>query len=191
MSRAPVASVWISEASPRQYSHEVLVKKIFGTRWRAARRSRRPSRRPVTGSVPAVSVNGNGSLGSDADGCPKRMLKSPPRLAAGDVHQQAVEHQPLRLVLVEAEIEELAQKTAALRRAEGVGLPDVAGAGVACRAAVPQEGHDIARRQQAQPDHRRAGCRVDHLIDPAGFEAGGEIDVVRVGDDTPRLQPGE
>jgi hypothetical protein len=25
MSRVPVASVWISEASPRQYSHEVLV----------------------------------------------------------------------------------------------------------------------------------------------------------------------
>jgi hypothetical protein len=25
----PVGSVWISEASPRQYSHEVLVKKIL------------------------------------------------------------------------------------------------------------------------------------------------------------------
>ena len=76
----PAVSVWISEASPRQYSHEVLVKKIFGTRWRTARRSRSPSLRPLTGSVAPISLNGNGSLGSDADGCPKRMLKSPPRL---------------------------------------------------------------------------------------------------------------
>src|SRR6516165_8572688 len=60
--------------------HEVLVKKIFGTRWRTARRSRSPSFRPLTGSVAPISLNGNGSLGSDADGCPKRMLKSPPRL---------------------------------------------------------------------------------------------------------------
>ena len=80
MSRVPVASVWISEASPRQYSHEVLVKKIFGTRWRTARRSRSPSLRPLTGSVAPISLNGNGSLGSDAEGCPNRMLKSPPRL---------------------------------------------------------------------------------------------------------------
>src|SRR4051812_22673723 len=35
-------------------------------------------------------------------------------LAAGDVYQQAVEHDLRRLILVEAEIEELAQKTPAL-----------------------------------------------------------------------------
>jgi hypothetical protein len=80
MSRVPVVSVWISEASPRHYSHEVFVKKILGTRWRAARRSRSPSLRPLTGSVASISLNGNGSLASDADGCPKRMLKSSPRL---------------------------------------------------------------------------------------------------------------
>ena len=63
--------------------------------------------------------------------------------------------------------------------------------GLPAERAVPQKGYDIARRQQTQPDHRRAGCRVDHSIDFAGFEAGGEIDVVWIGDDTSRFQPGE
>ena len=34
-------------------------------------------------------------------------------------------------------------------------------------------------------NHRHAGCRVDHFIDLAGLEAGGEINVVRIGDDAP------
>lgn len=96
-----------------------------------------------------------------------------------------------RLVFVEAEIEELAQKTPALRRAKGVGVLDVAGARVVSRIAVPQERYDTARCQQAQPNHRRAGRRVDHLIDPAGLEAGGKMDVVRIGDDALRLHSGE
>ena len=58
--RVPSASVWIKEASPRQYSLDELVKMIPGTRRRAASRSRRPSPRPVTGSVLAASLNGNG-----------------------------------------------------------------------------------------------------------------------------------
>src|SRR5436190_19737592 len=56
MSRVPVASVWISEASPRQYSNEVLLKKIFGTRWRTARRSRSPSLRQRRRRLPEAHV---------------------------------------------------------------------------------------------------------------------------------------
>ena len=50
--------------------------------------------------------------------------------AAGDMDEVAVEHRPFALVLVQAEIEELAQKSAALRRAESIRVPDLAGAGV-------------------------------------------------------------
>jgi hypothetical protein len=40
------------------------------------------------------------------------------------VNQHAVEHHSFRLVFVEAEVEELAQKTPTLRRAEGVSVLD-------------------------------------------------------------------
>ena len=40
--------------------------------------------------------------------------------AAGDMDEVAVEHRPFALVLVQAEIEELAQKSAALRSAESI-----------------------------------------------------------------------
>jgi hypothetical protein len=66
-----ITLVWISEASPRQYSVDVLVKKIFGVCRHAACRSSNPSVRPVTVSVWIVSLNGNKLLilgCSDADG---------------------------------------------------------------------------------------------------------------------------
>ena len=52
-------SVWTSEASPRQYSADVLIVKIFGSVPRASSRVRSAPRSPVSGSVSAVSVNGN------------------------------------------------------------------------------------------------------------------------------------
>ncbi len=55
----PSTSVWMSEASPRQYSAEVLVVTIFGNVPRASRRPSSAPRSPVTGSTSGVSVNGN------------------------------------------------------------------------------------------------------------------------------------
>ena len=149
-SRVPSASVWISEASPRQYSVEELVKKIFGRR-RAASRSSRPSLHPVTGSMLTVSLNGNALLivgCSEAEGCPKRWVEVAAALTASDVDEHAVEHDALLLVLVKAEVKKLAQVSPALRCTEGVGVPDVAGAGVAILCtAIAQKCGGVARRQ--------------------------------------------
>ena len=68
---------------------------------------------------------------------------------------------------------------------------DVAGARFVSRIAVPQESYDIAHCQQPQAYHRRADRPIDHLIEPAGLEAGGKMDVVRIGNDALRLQTGE
>ena len=95
-------------------------------------------------------------------------------------------------VLVEAEIEKLPQIPPALRRAEGIGMPDVAGAGIAVLcAAMAQKGDGVARRQQAQPDYRGARRRVDHVIDLARHEPCREVDMVGVGNYPPGFQPGE
>ena len=78
--------------------------------------------------------------------------------AAGDMDQVAVEHRPLALVLVQAEIEELAQISAALRRAESIRVPDLAGAGVVrLRQFMAQKTREVARRQESQANHRCAG----------------------------------
>jgi hypothetical protein len=63
------------------------------------------------------------------------------------VDEHAVEHHALLLVLVEAEVEKLAQVPPALRRAEGISLTDTAGTGVAILcAAMAQKGDGVARR---------------------------------------------
>jgi hypothetical protein len=183
--------MWISEASLRQYSVDEFVKKIFGTRRRAAKRASRPSLRPVTGSVFAISLNGNALLivgCSDAEGCPKRWLKSPPRLPP----EHPVEHDALLFVLTKSEVKKLPQIPATLRCAEGVGTVDLVGTGIPGRgAAVTQKRNRVARHQQSQPNHRSPCRGVDHVVDVAGFEAGGEIDVVGVRDHPSRYQLGE
>ncbi len=140
----------------------------------------------------AVSLNGNESLSGRGRGLAEAQVEVAGALAAGDVHQDAVEHPALGFVLVEAEIEKLAQVAPALRGAEGIGVRDVAGAGVAVlHRGVAQERHDVARREEAEPDDRGAGRRVDDLINLARLETRGEGDVGGVGDDTSRFQPGE
>jgi hypothetical protein len=102
--------------------------------------------------------------------------------SAGDMDEVAVEHRPFALVLVQAEIEELAQKSAALRCAESIRVPDLAGAGVVRpRQFMAQETREVARRQESQADHRCAGGRVDDMVQPAGNEARGQVDMARVG----------
>src|SRR5216683_5686681 len=106
----PSMSVWISEASPRQYSFDELVRKTLGCRRCVPSRSKSPPLWPVTGSIWGTSVNGGVSLTrgrSVLDGCPKRWLKSAPRPPPAILDQVAVEHWSLALVLVQAEIEEL------------------------------------------------------------------------------------
>jgi len=104
-------------------------------------------------------------------------------LAAGNVDQQAVEYGALLFVLVQAEVKKLPQVPPALRRAEGVGMSDVGGAGVTpLDSAVPQERHCIPRRQQPQPDDRRTRGGIDHLVLLAWHEPRREIDMGRVGD---------
>ncbi len=113
-------------------------------------------------------------------------------LAAGDVDENAVEDDALVLVLVEPEVEKLPQIAPALRRPEGIGMPDVAGTRVAVvGAAAPQKGDGVARRQQAEPDHLGAGRRVDHMINLARHEPCREIDMFGVGNGPAGVQSGE
>ena len=188
----PSGFVWINDASPRQYSVDELVKKIFGTFLRAASRSNNPSLRSVTGSVCAVSVNGKGIVGQRCRWLAETLVEIAATLAARDVDEHPVKDHALLLVLVEAEIEKLAQIAPALRRTEGIGVIDISGAGIALsRRAVTQKRDDVARRQQPEPDHRGAGCRVDHMVELARDEPRREVDMRRVRHNPPSVDPGE
>src|SRR5277367_5637302 len=125
-------------------------------------------------------------------GLPEALVEVAAALAAGDVDEDAVEHHALLLVLVEAEIQKLSQKPTALRRAKRIGALKGACARVAVLcAAVAQKGNGVARRQQAQPDHRGASRRVNHMIDFARREPGCEVDMVPVGNHSTSVQPGK
>ena len=110
-----------------------MVMKIFGTR-----RRRKPLEQAVTAPGDWVSAHciverkgvAHGRM-KRGRGLPETLVEIAATLTAGDMDEEAVEHHALLLVLVEAEVEKLSQITPALRCAEGVGLPNVAGARVA------------------------------------------------------------
>jgi len=61
---------------------------------------------------------------------PEPLVKVPAPRATSDVDEQSIEHQTLVFVFVEAQVEKLAQVPPTLRRPKGVGMPDIARAGV-------------------------------------------------------------
>jgi hypothetical protein len=64
--------------------------------------------------------------------------------ATGDQRNEPVKNGPLPLVLVQSQIQEVAQESTALRSAKAVGVLDVPSARITLRrCAVPQEGDDI------------------------------------------------
>ena len=77
----------------------------------------------MTGSVLTASLNGYALLivgVQRGGGLSEALVEVAAALTAGDVDEHAVEHNALLLVLVEAEVEKLAQVSPALRRTEGV-----------------------------------------------------------------------
>ena len=105
---------------------------------------------------------------------------------AGLVDPGPVEHPPSGLVLVEAEVEEVALVHPRGRAAKGVRARDshlrtaqrerVRVARVVTRL-VPQEGADVPRHRVGKPHHHRILGRVDQLVEPVGLEPVEEADV--------------
>src|SRR6185437_10725033 len=104
------------------------------------------------------------------------------------------EDAPRLAIGVEAAIDEVADAAPGLRAAPGIGLVDAA-AGAAPRAAervrpaggvallVFEEAREIAHDEVAEAEDERILAGIDELVDPAGLEAGGEMDVAVRGDD--------
>src|SRR5262249_37182722 len=92
---------------------------------------------------------------------------------AGDVGQHAVEDLALRLILIEALADVVAQIAPALRDADAEGTPDrttgrVRGTRVVARR-IAQERDDVARRGIADAEHLWIFRRVGQLVERAGL----------------------
>ena len=102
-------SVWISEASPRQYSFDELVRKILGCPRCVPSRSRSP---PL--SRYRVDLGNISEWRGLPHPRPQRVGRLSEALievgtapSAGDMDEVAVEHRPFALVLVQAETEDV------------------------------------------------------------------------------------
>ena len=119
-----------------------------------------------------------------ADAVPRvqrRLAEAQVELAAtrtGDVRDRAVEDQAPRLVLVETEMEQVAQEAPALGDAEDVGVVQPPRARVAAlRGTEAQEPRGVADRREAETDDGRILRLVVAVVDLARLEAAGEPDV--------------
>ncbi len=96
---------------------------------------------------------------------------------AADVRHHALEHDPVRRILVEAEVKVVAGEASGLGNAEqdrpGNGGSALRGQRVGSAVFAAQEARDVAGHGEAHPEHRRVACRVDQLVEGAGVEAGG------------------
>jgi len=129
------------------------------------------------------------SAASEGPRLTEQLIEVAAALAAGNVDKQSVEDHALLLILVEAQVQKLAQIAPALGRAKRVGAFDSAGArlglvvtagsprfapghasGAALCCTIAQKGYDIACSQQPEPDDACAGGRVNHMIDFARDE---------------------
>ena len=111
-------------------------------------------------------------------------------LATGNVRDQPIEDGTVLLILVQPQVQEVAQEPSALGNAEAVGILQVSNAGIALpSAAVLEEGPHITRGEQATPDNRCSGGAIDYLVDLAGHEPRGHVHVRGVGHDTAIFQP--
>ena len=121
-----------------------------------------------------------------AGGVQRRLTEALVELAAagaGDVRHHAVEDRAPRLVLVQAEVEEVAEEPPGLRHAQDVGALELGRAGVALgggREAEP--GGRVAHGDEAEADEGRLLGAVDQLVDLPGLEAAVEAHVGRVGE---------
>ena len=98
-----------------------------------------------------------------------------------------VEHSAVLFVPVQSMVEIHPEKTAALRPAEGVGVPNGSGAGVA-RLGVSEERGQVSSRQQPHPHDGRRGGGINHLVDLPGLEFIGQVNVAGVGYEFARFQ---
>src|SRR5215831_18368279 len=92
-------------------------------------------------------------------------------LATGNVGDEPIEDHAVLLILVQPEVQEVAEEAAALGHAKTVGILQVPSANIALRSsAVLEEGPEITGGEQATPDHGCACGRIDHLVDFPRYE---------------------
>src|SRR5262245_32817758 len=97
-------------------------------------------------------------------------------LATGNVWDQAVEDGAVLLILVQPQIQAVAQKPAALGDAKAVGMLHVSGTGVALPgSAVLQKGPQVTSGEQPAPNNGRARGGINYLIDLAGHKPRGHV----------------
>ena len=123
----------MSAASPRQYSAEVLVNMILGTLFRRSSVSSRDPWAPVTG-VGLRSVGKGEHLRNDIAHVLGGLPEAEVELAAhtaGDVGDDSVQRRPVILVVVETDVNVLAQEASALGTAHSVSVVNGAGARIA------------------------------------------------------------
>src|SRR5690242_12093549 len=92
------------------------------------------------------------------------------------MRQDAIEHLASGGVGVETAVDEIADATAGLRSAPGVGFLNCP---EACGILVPilEKAHKIAHRRMAEPEHQRVTAGIDQLINPARFKAGRDVNM--------------
>ncbi len=99
------------------------------------------------------------------------------------VRDHRVQHEAAGLVLVETQVEQVAQEAAALRDAEHVRALDGLRARIPLGGGAPaQEARGVPHRGEAEADQRRILRAVVAIVDPAGLEAAVERDRPRVGE---------
>ena len=112
--------------------------------------------------------------------------------SARDVGDDAVEHLASGFVLVQAQIEQVAQESAGLRHADHVGALELAGTRIAgARRARPKPGCRVAHGEEPEADEGRVLGPVDELVDLPRLEPTGERDVRGVGEPPRRPRDGD
>src|SRR5262245_29865643 len=85
------------------------------------------------------------------------------------------------LILIDTDINHVAQKPTALGDAKGIGIVKHTSTGIACRSGgVFQKRHYITYSRKPKPNDATAACRIDQLIDLTGLKTRREADIVRV-----------
>src|SRR3954452_21191598 len=97
------------------------------------------------------------------------------------MRQQRVEHHASPLILVEAEIQEIAQEAAGLRDTEADGTADrrmqSTEEWIRRRGVAAQERRDVAQRGKADAERGGIARGIGELVDRAGVEAVGPDDL--------------
>ena len=97
---------------------------------------------------------------------------------ARGVREDAVERRPAALVGVESLVQEVAEEAPSLRHAVG----DAVARRRDARGVVLEVRDHVAHGGEPGAHHHGVLRPVDHLVDPAGLEARGEVHTARIGD---------